>query len=207
MHNSANIHELFSTKIYKNSYSGDLKNLQKSILPKLDDIFEMSKKNNQASMRNGSICSVNVCNNLQDHIDLGDLLDFIKLSLKEYWENLNYIDADLKVYHVWANLYPPGSFIEKHNHSPAPLTASFYLKKPKDSGNIIFENPISTLLRYQPFKGLSDKDNYDVAFDSLLEVKEGDVVIFPGWLIHKTEKNNSLDDRIIIGFDLSYQRK
>ena len=200
------IHDLFSTKVYKNTYSGDLEKLKQNIIPKLDSIFEESKTNNQASMRNGAVCSVNVYNNLQNQIDLGDLLDFMSLSLKEYWTSLNYIDADLRVYHVWANIYPPGSFIDKHNHSPSPLTASFYLKKPKDSGNIVFEHPMATLMRYQPYKGLSDKDDYDTAFDSTIEVNEGDLVIFPGYLIHKTEQNNSLDDRIIIGFDLSYHK-
>lgn len=198
------LYELFPTKIFKKSYTGDLIKLQNSIIPFLDPIFEESKTDNQVSMRNGGICSVNVCNNLQDRIDISELVNFVKSTVEEYWKELNYVEANIKIYHSWANVYPPGSYIDNHNHSPSPLTASFYLKKPQESGNIIFENPISTLLRYQPYKGLSDKDNYASAFDEVIEINEGDLVIFPGWIMHKTQPNRSAENRIILGFDVTY---
>lgn len=201
------LYKLFPTLVYKSSYKGDLQTLKDRVLPELEDVFEEAKQNNQASMRNGAICSVNTCNKLQEKVDILDLINFVTESVSQYWKELGYVDARIKVYHAWANVYPPGSFIENHNHSPAPLTASFYIKKPQDSGNIVFENPISTLLRYQPYKGLSENDNYASAFDNTIEVDEGDLVIFPGWLMHKTEVNNSSEDRIIIGFDVTYSKE
>lgn len=200
------LYKLFPTLVHKSVYTGNLAALQSSVIPYLDEVFEDAKNNNQVSMRNGGICSVNTCNKLQEKIDIEDLIDFVSDSVKQYWKELNYIDASVKVHHSWANIYPPGSYIDNHNHSPAPLTASFYLKKPEDSGNIVFENPISTLLRYQPYKGLSDSENYASAFDTVVEVNEGELVIFPGWLMHKTEINNAQDNRIIIGFDIAYEK-
>lgn len=200
------LYNLFPTLVHKSAYTGDLASLQASILPELSSIFEDAKSNNQVSMRNGGICSVNTCNKLQDKFDLTELIEFVTQSVNEYWKALGYVDANVRVFHAWANKYPPGSYIDNHNHSPSPLTASFYLKKPTESGNIVFENPISTLLRYQPYKGLGDSENYASAFDETVIVNEGELVIFPGWLMHKTEINNSTDDRIIIGFDIAYEK-
>lgn len=200
------LYNLFPTLVYKSTYTGDLTSLKDSIIPHLIPIFEEAKSNNQASMRNGSICSVNTSNRIQDKIDVADLITFVTDSVTEYWKQLGYVDSTIKVHHVWANKYPPGSYIENHNHSPAPLTASFYLSKPENSGNIIFENPLSTLLRYQPYKGLGDTENYASAFDETIEVDEGELVIFPGWLMHKTEINRSTKERIIIGFDITYEK-
>lgn len=200
------LYKLFPTLIYKSSYKGNLTKLQNDVIPSLNLIFEEAQKNNQASMRNGGICSANTCNRLQEKVDINDLINFVTESVNDYWKELGYVDATIRVYHAWANVYPPGSFIENHNHSPSPLTASFYLKKPQGSGNIVFENPISTLLRYQPYKGLSESENYASAFDATVDVDEGDLVIFPGWLMHKTEPNISSQDRIIIGFDVTYTK-
>jgi ectoine hydroxylase-related dioxygenase (phytanoyl-CoA dioxygenase family) len=70
---------------------------------------------------------------------------------------------------------------------------------------MIFENPMSAILRYQPYNGLHDKDDYVSAFDTTIEVDEGDLVLFPGYLMHKTEKNMSSENRIILGFNIRHE--
>ena len=39
---------------------------------------------------------------------------------------------------------------------------------------------------------------------SPIEVTTGDVIFFPGWLNHKTEKNMSKENRFVMSWNLSY---
>ena len=200
------LYNLFPVKIYKKKFSGNLEKLKNSILPQLEKVFEESKNNNQASMRTGGICSFNVFDRLHTQMDLDEITKFAEESATEYWKDLNYVDAKVYANFVWANRYPPGAYIDNHNHIPAPIVGSFYLKKPTNSGNIVFENPISNILRYQPYKGLNVKNDYVSEFDTEVEISEGDLILFPGWLMHRTPLNVSDDIRIILGYNFSFNQ-
>ena len=194
--------EIFSTKFHKAVYPGDCLKLQKHIIPKLDVVFEETAEDNQGSMRQGGLCSYNVVSNLAERIDLLDLEDFVLTEAKKFWKEMEYTETGCKMFKSWANKYPHNSFIDSHNHAPISLTASFYLQKPENSGDLVFENPLNSILKYQPYKQLTDLSNYHNLFDYKLSVSEGDLIIFPGYLNHKTTVNLSRADRITIGFNI-----
>jgi len=196
------INEIFPIKVYKSKYPGNLDVLKERLIPLLKPIFDSTKNNNQGSMRYGGLCSYNVCNDLWNHVEISEISEFVSQEAEKYWKSLDYVNCGISIFQTWANVYPPGAHIDAHNHSPVVLTGSFYLKKPKNSGEIVFENPLSTLLKHQPTKFLKVNEDYDSMFDRKVETEEGDLVLFPGWLTHKTEPNNSNDDRIIIGFNI-----
>ena len=191
------IENIFPIKIYKTNFSEGLEELKSILIPKLEPIFEKTKLNNQGSMR-GGLCSYNVARDLHHWPELKQYVSFLKTHISLYWNELGYGDTP-KITETWANQYPPDSFIDTHNHSPIPITISFYLQKSKDSGNIRFTDPNEAVLKYQPFAGLASRDNYHNMFVREIEVVEGDVVMFPGWINHATSINNSTEDRIIIG--------
>lgn len=194
--------DIFPTKIHKTSYPGNCCDLQQQIIPRLDSVFEATIQNNQGSMRQGGLCSYNVINNLAEQIDLLDLETFVTEESQKFWKELGYSESGCRIYQSWANRYPHNSFIEAHNHAPIALTASFYLQKPKNSGELIFENPLNLLLKHQPYAQLNDISNYHNLFDYKISISEGDLIIFPGYLTHKTTVNLSNTDRIIIGFNI-----
>jgi len=196
------IKNIFPIKIYRSKYLGNLEELKKHVIPNLSDIFDLTEQNNQGSMRHNGLCSYNVCNDLSNHVDLYDLESFVQSEANNFWNSLHYSKNGCKIYQTWANTFKPGSFIDAHNHSPIPLTASFYLQKPYNSGNLIFENPQNLLLKHQPYAELRNLSNYHTLFDHTVDVEEGDLVIFPGYLNHKTSKNCSSQERIIIGFNI-----
>ena len=193
------IESICPIKIYKTKYSGDLDSLKSILIPKLNPVFEKTKLNNQDSMRNNGLCSYNTVRDLHTWNELSQYTTFLNQHLLTYWNELNY---DMKrqptIFEMWANVYNEGDFIDFHNHSPIAITVSFYLKKPKNSGDIVFENPLETLLKHQPID-YSNIDNYGSWFSHKVNVEEGDVVMFPGYLKHKTTPNQSNDTRIIIG--------
>lgn len=195
------IENIFPIKIYKTKFTGNLEELQSILIPKLDSVFEKTKSNNQGSMR-GGLCSYNAVRDLQNWSELKHYIDFLQEHLLIYWKELGY-RKEPKIAEMWANKYTPGSFIDTHNHSPVAVTVSFYLQKPTNSGNICFVNPIDTLLKHQPFRELENKNSYHKMFNYEVDVTEGDVVMFPGWLQHETVPNDSELDRIIIGTNVN----
>jgi uncharacterized protein (TIGR02466 family) len=197
MRNTTNI---FPIQIYKTSY-GDVSDLCNTLLPLLEPVFEKTVKNNQASMRDNGLCSYNAERNLHQLPEFKIVVDFITEHMNHFWHELGYSGSPF-LYEHWANRYPPGAFIDIHNHAPIPLTASFYLKKEPDAGDLVFENPLETTLKHQPYAKLHNRDQYHALFDYNVEIAEGDLVIFPGWLNHRTQCNRSDSDRIILGANI-----
>jgi uncharacterized protein (TIGR02466 family) len=197
------IQDIFPTKIYKAKYQGDLHGLQDKVLPLLADVFSLTETDNQGSMRGDGLCSYNVKRDLFSWNELAEIKTFIQESANAYWSELGYRkDRHPYIVEMWANCYRGDSFIDAHNHAPAPLTASFYLKKPANSGNLVFEDPNATLLKHQPYDAILKRESYHLLFEQELDVEEGDLVIFPGYLVHKTRPNMSQDERIIIGANI-----
>lgn len=160
-------------------------------------MFDLTKLNNQSSMRGEGICSYNVKRDLHLDPEFNTLVEFVNTHAQLYWKALGYNKSMRpEVYEMWTNIYKHESFIEMHNHSPIHMTASFYLKHPATGGNIVFEHPNATLLKHQPYE--FDQIRY-TAFEQEVEVTSGTLVIFPGYLNHKTQPNLSNEDRVIIG--------
>lgn len=191
------IKEIFPTRIYVTQFPGDLTELQEKLLPKINSMFVDTKNNNQTSMRGDGICSYNIKRDLNLDPLFKPVVDFVNEHSQLYWKALGY-DTSMRpeVYEMWTNIYKQDSFIEMHNHSPIHMTASFYLKHPSNGGNIVFEHPNATLLKHQPYN--FDQIRY-TAFEQEVTVTSGTLVIFPGYMNHKTQPNMSTEDRIIIG--------
>lgn len=191
------IKEIFPTRIYVTQFPGNLTDLQEKLLPKINSMFVDTKNNNQTSMRGDGICSYNIKRDLNLDPLFKPVADFVNEHSQIYWEALGYdVSMRPEVYEMWTNIYKQDSFIEMHNHSPIHMTASFYLKHPNNGGNIVFEHPNATLLKHQPYN--FDQIRY-TAFEQEVTVTSGTLVIFPGYMNHKTQPNMSTEDRIIIG--------
>lgn len=190
--------KLFPISVYKTSFGKDVSNLIAPIQDRIDHWLNETKHNNQGSMRQSGLCSYNVKRDMHTWPELKEIVEFIEFHSHEYWKTIGYKHSMKPgVYEMWANRYPPGSFIDYHNHSPIHMTATFVLQAEKNSGNIIFENPLQTLLKHQPYE--VNAENFYHLFESGLESDVGDLIIFPGYLNHKTLPNNSKSDRIILG--------
>lgn len=101
---------------------------------------------------------------------------------------------------VWSTVYPKGAYVPEHVHSNSMLSGVFYAKTPKNCGNIIFKDP-SWVTKTMVFVRNSyppNLTNYE------FEVEEGLMILFPAWLPHSTNKNESDEDRIIVSFNIEF---
>lgn len=108
------------------------------------------------------------------------------------WTSWGYFD-NMRIYprESWVNIHKRGGYTGEHLHSPSPLVISCYLKAPKGSGNFLVRDP----LEYHRF-GTPQEPAENIWKE--IPVQTNDVLVFPGWLKHKTQPNNTNEDRIVL---------
>lgn len=185
--------DLFSLKIYKTKYD-QIEEIN-NIFLNLTEVFQKTKNNNVQSMQDGTLCSYFTESNLQNISELTDFVKFAEHHANIYWKQLNYASTlSPKLIQVWANETPKFGWIRSHLHGSIPLTATLYVNAKPKMGNIVFENPIDSILISQPMDYNAQQNIHHE-----LEVTTGDFVIFPGWLRHHVLPNQLEEKRLILG--------
>lgn len=108
---------------------------------------------------------------------------------------------------AWINVNPPGTYNISHTHPQSTISGVWWIKCPKDSGNIVFESPVShtqqdIMEKINPH--IAEKNNYFPTY--YFEPVEGMVLLFPSDIRHGVEENQSKEDRISIAFNLEFSR-
>ena len=108
---------------------------------------------------------------------------------------------------MWFNYYVNGEYQEEHHHinmtpflPPVHFSCVHYLKFDEEQHtSTTFHDPISTL-RAHSFE--MDSNYYKESWTP--KVKEGDLLIFPSYLVHHVEKSQPTPDnpRITVAFNL-----
>ena len=140
----------------------------------------------------------------------------IGTKVKEYAStlNINIGMIDFYMQRSWATVCDKDEYLNPHKHWQSNISFAYYVKKPINSGNIVFsfnENPneiADKLFSYDKLqKGLLiDINNLN---QSVFEIDalEDEIVIFPSKTAHSTLKNLSNEDRISISGDISIMLK
>ena len=193
---------IFPTKIYHVSSDIDCQQMLNAVKDILASSYSNTETNNQVSMRGDGLCSYNVSRKLHHQNEFQTLIQFIEAHATTYWKDLGYMSAQRPVvFEMWTNVYKKNSFIDMHSHSPVQMTASFYLQQPAAGGNMALEHPMLQLMKHQPYD--HDMIRYHSEFwEHDVAIKTGDLVLFPGYLNHRTRPNQSDQNRIIIGANL-----
>lgn len=189
---------------YHEAFMPNFDKIQKSILEEIILHFQDNKELNHPYAQGGSI----ILMPNQNSFDLAkiphgiDIIKFIEQQAKVYWKELNYSNKyEPYLKNIWASYNPPrGSWIS-HNHAPATIAGCFYLDACAEQGNLIFENPLDLVLGYQPYAD----EMPDLLLTHTVVPVSGKLVLFPAYLKHRVEMNNTSRPRIIIGIDVSYR--
>lgn len=113
------------------------------------------------------------------------------------------IKGKISIYNYWININGKGAYNVEHDHPQAHLSGVYYVRCPKNSGVIVFENPFS-------FKAFDELSSYNEGFVQrnaqhkaiYVQPKDGLLLIFPAHLRHQVLENNSDEERISISFNL-----
>jgi hypothetical protein len=104
-----------------------------------------------------------------------------------------------KIIDSWFNVCEKGDFHGTHNHARSMFSAVYYVSMPEGSASIIFESYNDNML---PLK--ITKDNPLNSRIATYYPNGGDLLIFRSDLRHSVGKNNSVDPRISISYNLDY---
>ncbi len=129
----------------------------------------------------------------------------INIHIKDVFNNYGWIYdlTKVKCTAMWAIINKKGNFNIEHTHSNNYLSAAYYVKAPENCGNFKATNPNIISRNIYPKSNQSTELNSNTAS---IKVNEGDLLIFPAYLPHSVETNNSDDDRVIISFNLDILR-
>jgi len=86
-----------------------------------------------------------------------------------------------------------------HSHPNCYLSAAYYVKAPPNCGKFEIECP--NIAKANSFPLIQKPNDLNIRVVSI-DVNEGDLLIFPGYLPHKVAQNQSGQDRIVISFNI-----
>lgn len=179
---------IFSTVIAKFKLKQNLNNLEK---------FCVSLKDKQGRKLS------NLSGYQSKNIDLKNKI--IKIFVNEIQQKINEykkiysIDLNLNILNLWININKYKDANASHTHPGSYISGVFYIKAPKNCGNIVFKNSnqIENFIQENIFSSFTNVNS------SLYHVspEENVLYLFPSWLEHYVEPNLSKKNRISISFN------
>lgn len=136
----------------------------------------------------------------------------ISKHVEEYCLTLKVAKNHFDFYYTrtWATVTQYQQDIPLHQHKQSHITAVYYLKYPKDSGELLFE-PYWNNVQNEFIPGLLSKQNFENSIiessmylspGASIKIDPDDVLIFPSKTSHGTAKSKSQESRISISADI-----
>ena len=133
--------------------------------------------------------------------ELKDIKNFCEYHLKQYLENIEGANTDLaglRITQSWLNKNKPQEHQHLHHHGNSYLSGILYVScLPDDCINII--NRL-----YRPYNNMNFPMKEITEWNTQgtkISVKEGDLLLFPSWIPHYVDKNNTDKERISLAFN------
>ena len=126
------------------------------------------------------------------------LVEDLYKAQKIIYEKENY---NLEPYlgNMWANVNSPGAYNRPHIHPNSLWSGVYYVKTPKNCGDLKIEDPTSIGLMTLPNRKepIPKHSLREISYDPIA----GRLIMFPSYLNHCVDTNNSNDIRISVSFN------
>ena len=106
---------------------------------------------------------------------------------------------------MWANVNPPGGMNRAHMHPNSLWSGVYYIKAPKNCGDLKIDDPRAAASMCRP--RMRERYNPPETAPTRLwrethyKPKAGRLIMFPSWLVHCVDPNDSNDIRISVSFN------
>lgn len=134
------------------------------------------------------------------------LLTRVNYCVNEVAKNIGLKENKLKIKSFWLNVNSKKDFNISHTHNGSVISGVFYVKCPENCGDLILRNRNDEILRcYLRQSNLIG--GIDYAFTEYtselwsVTPEKNTLILFPSWLEHYVEPNNSDQERISIAFN------
>ena len=116
-----------------------------------------------------------------------------------------HLDSEPFLGNMWANVNPPGGMNRAHMHPNSLWSGVYYVKAPKNSGHLKIDDPRASASMCRP--KMRERYNHPDTSPPRLwrehhyEPIAGRCIMFPAWLVHCVDPNESNDLRISVSFN------
>ena len=111
---------------------------------------------------------------------------------------------EIKITSMWSIINSNKASNHRHIHANNYISAAYYVKAPKDCGDIMFYDPRDSKVIRKPIMAKPNQLNSEVIN---ITPKEGLLVLFPSYLHHSVNINQSQKERIVISFNIDLRSK
>ena len=127
------------------------------------------------------------------------LVDELFVMQKEIFKE-EWLDREPKLGNMWANINYKGGYNKPHVHPNATFSGVYYIKAKPNCGKLVCNDPRPGIQTHMPIRVKGQPPKY-LWREVHLEPKENRVIMFPAWLWHCVEPNESDDIRISVSFN------
>jgi len=114
--------------------------------------------------------------------------------------NEEFLDKQAVLGNMWANINYQGGYNKPHVHPNALFSGVYYVKTSPNCGRLICQDPRPGIQTCMPTRKKVEIPKY-LWRDVHLQPTENRAIIFPSWLWHSVEPNQSNENRISISFN------
>lgn len=194
---NSEVFSLFPTLVWKIQLPSDVVvtqnpaiiNLLKKINPDLADIKKAASWQSHQS--------------LHEEADLDQVMFCIDRAAHKVLRFLNIVVADIEVTGCWANVCGAGSSHRMHSHPNNYLSGVYYVRAPPGANTINFHDPRAQASIIRPPVTQLTGQNTDQV---VVEVTDGTLLMFPSYMLHSVDTNDSHELRISISFNLMFSQ-
>mgnify|MGYP003136382948 FL=1 len=111
-----------------------------------------------------------------------------------------FLDKRAVLGNMWANINYHGGYNKPHVHPNALFSGVYYVKTPPNCGSLICQDPRPGIQTCMPTR-IEEKIPKHLWRDVHLQPQENRAIMFPAWLWHSVQPNESNDIRISISFN------
>lgn len=145
-----------------------------------------------------------------DTPELKDLVDAVKADLKGVSEMYQVKpEHELQLTNMWINInLPTGATMQNnrmHLHPGKFISFVYYVKMSPGCGNLHLMSPLQPSVGYAVPDQVFDSLNMFNSLQWIITPEVGKLVMFPSWVQHFADANNSQGDRICIAFNAELQ--
>ena len=170
--------------------------------PQLEkDILEWSKQDK--GIKKTNMNGWHSQTDMQTKPEYKPLVDQLFLAMQYVWKE-EWLDREPVLGNMWANINYQGGYNKSHVHPNTLFSGVYYIKTPPNSGKLVCNDPRPGIQTVMPvrIKGVPPKHLWREVH---LDTPPGRIIIFPAWLWHSVEPNQSQDIRISISFNFIQQ--
>ena len=137
--------------------------------------------------------------NMHERPEFKNLVNMLYACQKTIYEQEHY-ESEPYLGNMWANINPPGGMNRAHQHPNSLWSGVYWIKTPKNCGHLKIDDPRSPAAMIRP------KQKEGIKPDRLLRETQyepiaGRCIMFPSWLMHCVDPNESNDIRISVSFN------